>query len=64
MIRAPGPLMIDTLRREGYQADTNMFTIGFFKEMAEALTWQAEQTGVDGCFDCDFVFFCVCFVFL
>ena len=43
MLNAPGPLMIDTLRRSGYQADTNVFLVGFLQEMAEALLWQSAQ---------------------
>ena len=35
LVRADGPLMIDTLRREGYTGDTNAFMIGYFHILAD-----------------------------
>eukprot|EP00008_Paramoeba_atlantica_P001983 CAMPEP_0201505174 /NCGR_PEP_ID=MMETSP0151_2-20130828/85618_1 /ASSEMBLY_ACC=CAM_ASM_000257 /TAXON_ID=200890 /ORGANISM="Paramoeba atlantica, Strain 621/1 / CCAP 1560/9" /LENGTH=471 /DNA_ID=CAMNT_0047899001 /DNA_START=812 /DNA_END=2227 /DNA_ORIENTATION=- len=42
LLNAPGPLMIDTLLRKGYQSDTNMFFVYFLKELADAVLWQSK----------------------
>ena len=45
LIDAPGPLMIDTLKRSGYQSDSNIYLVHFLKELGDAIVWMSTFTG-------------------
>ena len=56
--------MIDTLLRQGYQSDTNIYLVHFLKELGEALIWMSSLSGsVLHLFFFFFLFFFFCFFF-
>ena len=47
MVRAQGPLLIDTFVRGNYSLDTNAMLVGFLPQIAEAERFLGNATGSD-----------------